>query len=173
MAETEYTGLRAVLNEAAKRRQVRRYYPKNGRAYDCSHVGCGNQAYAKGYCNAHYLRARNGLDMERAIKHRNANKVCDECAQLVGSKGGWGLCKQHYKRLRRQIIKAYFVERMGGRCSACKNQFPLAVYDFHHTGDKDIALGDFIDAGSAARIEAEMAKCVLLCANCHRVHHNS
>lgn len=162
---------RVLVHEAEKRPKIS-YVPRNARDYDCSQDGCVERAYAKGLCNAHYIRQRSGGDMTKPVKQRTANRVCLECDQPTGGKGGWGYCRSHYRRRRRAAIKAYFVERMGGCCSACQGVFPLAAYDFHHLGDKDATLGNLIDGGSAGAIEAEMAKCILLCANCHRIEHN-
>lgn len=164
--------LRDVLGAEASKRQVTSYVPQNARDYGCSHGGCGNVAYAKGLCNAHYIRQRNGVDMDAPIKHRTANKICSECDRPVGGKGGWGLCKTHYRKRRRNAIKAYFVAKMGGHCSHCLGVFPLPAFDFHHLGDKDDSVSDLISNGSAEAIEAELSKCVLLCANCHRIEHN-
>jgi hypothetical protein len=57
-------------------------------------------------------------------------------------------------------------------CSLCVEREP-ACLDFHHVrGSKDFSLGDVMRGRySARRIEAELAKCVVLCANCHRKVH--
>jgi hypothetical protein len=50
------------LIEAALKAQSAVLYnppqPKNARAYACKVTSCPNAAYAGGYCNAHYVRAR-------------------------------------------------------------------------------------------------------------------
>jgi hypothetical protein len=166
------SSLTAVLVHEATKRQVTNYVPKNARAYTCAHGTCDSRAYAKGLCNAHYIRLRAGADMDAPIKHRTANALCTECDKPLDGKAGWGLCRAHYKRRRRAAIKAFFVEQKGGCCSACFGVFPLAAYDFHHLGDKDASIGNLIDGGSVESIEAEMSKCILLCANCHRIEHN-
>jgi len=51
-------------------------------------------------------------------------------------------------------------------------KFPLAAYDFHHTGDKVQDPSTIIANGSVSDIAEEISKCVLLCANCHRVLHS-
>ena len=46
------------------------------------------------------------------------------------------------------------------------------VLDFHHLGDKDSAIAFAVQDGwSLKRIQAEIEKCVVLCANCHRIVH--
>jgi hypothetical protein len=46
--------------------------------------------------------------------------------------------------------------------------------DFHHRDGvkKDMPVSWLVNMGAAwIRIEAEMAKCDLVCANCHRIRH--
>lgn len=60
----------------------------------------------------------------------------------------------------------------GGSCEDCKQTFPYQVYDFHHL---DPAQKEFqwsrMRERTIASIKNELAKCVLLCANCHRIRH--
>jgi hypothetical protein len=59
------------------------------------------------------------------------------------------------------------------KCSRCDENHP-ACLDFHHvdTSTKEFNLGDCVRKGySKERIEAEIAKCIILCANCHRKLH--
>lgn len=64
------------------------------------------------------------------------------------------------------------VAAMGGKCRTCGGVFPLAVYDFHHLGDKDYSPSNLMNNGSIKDIARELSKCVLLCANCHRIEHH-
>jgi hypothetical protein len=63
---------------------------------------------------------------------------------------------------------------MGGKCTDCGGVFPLACFDFHHldpsTKDFDPCRGL---TKSKAKLFAELEKCVLLCANCHRIRHST
>lgn len=44
-----------------------------------------------------------------------------------------------------------------------------AVLDFDHVADKEAAIGQLVFLGaSRERLEAEMARCVVRCANCQR-----
>ncbi len=60
--------------------------------------------------------------------------------------------------------------RWGG-CARCPEK-DLACLDFHHR-DRSDKLGHLgvVRRFSKARILAEIAKCDVLCANCHRKHH--
>lgn len=60
-------------------------------------------------------------------------------------------------------------------CIECGENHSAAL-DFHHVhprkGDKKV--NDLVSDGHAkARISEEIAKCVVLCSNCHRKHHHN
>ena len=57
-------------------------------------------------------------------------------------------------------------------CQLCEENDPCCL-DFHHiNGDKDKNVADFIKGNwSLKRIKEEIAKCQVLCANCHRKVH--
>jgi hypothetical protein len=145
----------------------------NKRGYNCSQDNCDNPAYAKGYCNAHYIRSRKGGDMQAPVRNRNKRKACVDCGGGISDKGGLGRCRKHYKKRRAEIIKQVSVEYLGGKCTDCHQEFPLVVYDFHHTNplEKDHTPSKLISNGSLEGISKEINKCVLLCSNCHRVRH--
>jgi len=69
--------------------------------------------------------------------------------------------------------KTRVVELMGNKCKDCKKSYPLECYDFHHVNpkDKDNTVSWLLHC-SWARIIKEVKKCVLLCANCHRIRHS-
>jgi hypothetical protein len=146
----------------------------NPRAYKCKIDSCINDAYAGGLCNAHYLRKRNGKDLSTPLRHRNKNNKCRHCDKPVDAKGGWSLCKSHYSKRRREIMRSVCIDTLGGCCSKCGEIFPHYVYDFHHIGSlkKDFAISEAIKSVSAEVIASEVAKCILLCANCHRIEHH-
>lgn len=57
------------------------------------------------------------------------------------------------------------------QCSHCGLKDPECM-DYHHVNpaDKDYSITQML-AYSVARLEKEMAKCIVLCANCHRKEH--
>lgn len=58
-------------------------------------------------------------------------------------------------------------------CSVCGENHPACLH-FHHKdrNSKDDGIASALQRGwSVARVEAEMAKCVVLCANCHAKEH--
>lgn len=71
---------------------------------------------------------------------------------------------------RRRVLKLRAVNKLGGKCKLCGYNKHPGVLDFHHidpsTKSFGISSGGF--SRSWTRIEAELRKCVLVCANCHR-----
>lgn len=49
----------------------------------------------------------------------------------------------------------------------------IAALDFHHTDPnlKEGSVSRFISNGQFRKAREEVAKCIVLCSNCHRVHH--
>jgi hypothetical protein len=64
--------------------------------------------------------------------------------------------------------KALLIAYKGGCCKDCGGIFPSCCYDFDHLRDKLFEVG----LGVLRRLEvvkAEVDKCDLVCANCHRI----
>jgi hypothetical protein len=61
----------------------------------------------------------------------------------------------------------------GARCEICGYDRCMEALEFHHLNesDKDFGLSEKGYARSWKRVEKELEKCVLLCANCHREIH--
>ena len=75
------------------------------------------------------------------------------------------------KKCRQNKLKA--IAYLGGHCTDCKNEFPPYVYEFHHL---DPTIKEFTITRIMGRkwenIVPELNKCVLLCANCHKIREN-
>lgn len=135
----------------------------------CAIDGCPNNVIAKGVCNAHYIRAQQGKDLSRPVQART--DACLDCGEPLKAKGGWMRCAKHFKLARQRTIKKALITAMGGCCQKCGGIFSIAVYDFHHVGKKDENPSTLIANASIEKIAEEIEKCILLCANCHRVEH--
>lgn len=76
------------------------------------------------------------------------------------------------RRLTLQERKKIAVDYKGGVCSDCGGKFLPCVYDFHHLNPKE---KDYDPSAAAAlsmqTMYEELEKCILLCANCHRIRH--
>ena len=73
----------------------------------------------------------------------------------------------------RRERKKMAVQALGGACRGCGLAFPARLFEFHHLNarTKDFAISADGILRSWDKIEAELKKCVLLCANCHREVH--
>lgn len=69
--------------------------------------------------------------------------------------------------------KLYFIRELGGKCSICGYAKNISALAFHHIHGKEFQLD--VRALSNRKIEPileEVAKCKLLCNNCHAEIHN-
>ena len=54
-------------------------------------------------------------------------------------------------------------------CMDCKISYPYYLMDFDHVrGQKQANVAELINTLSKKRIDAEIAKCEVVCSNCHR-----
>lgn len=80
---------------------------------------------------------------------------------------------ERQRRRRKEIAKYIFELKESLECSECGENHP-AVLDFHHSNplEKEITVSDAIKSKwSKQRIDEEVAKCIVLCSNCHRKLH--
>lgn len=74
-----------------------------------------------------------------------------------------------YQRRRRQENQAYINDLKSAPCTDCGRGYPPYVMDFDHVrGAKHKRLAQ-LTGGSRQAIDAEIAKCELVCSNCHRI----
>ena len=137
----------------------------------CTIENCQKPSLSKGLCNAHYLRKKKGQEMTKPIRERNPTKTCIECGKETNGKGGYMRCQNHYSLYKRKLIKLQLIEKLGGKCKICNGVFHHAAFDFHHTRDKIEGISSMLLNRSEKEIFKEVEKCILLCANCHRIHH--
>ena len=71
---------------------------------------------------------------------------------------------------RRRKIKTLFIEYKGGKCQVCGYYKYQGALDLHHVNpsEKKFGLGDKGYTRSWEVVKAELDKCILVCANCHR-----
>ena len=75
---------------------------------------------------------------------------------------------------RRQRLRAWVNKRKAERgCSKCGESDPAGL-DFHHPNDdKEMAITEMVTHGySTDQLEGEIARCEVLCANCHKKRHD-
>jgi len=74
------------------------------------------------------------------------------------------------ERIRKK--KLYLANLLGSKCIHCNiesNYENIAIFDFHHIKEKSFNLAPF--TRSLKSLIEESKKCILLCANCHRLEH--
>ncbi len=107
----------------------------------------------KKYCKYGHLRVAENLDKQNH---------CKTCKKL----------KWHSKERVdvRATKRQWFKELKKGPCADCKNSYPSYVMDFDHRPGEGKRFELRRHMGyQAADILAEIKKCDLLCANCHRM----
>jgi hypothetical protein len=74
---------------------------------------------------------------------------------------------------RRKILKEKAIALKGGKCIICGYSKCNAALDFHHIDGKKKDFGISLDGitRSWQRVQKELEKCILVCANCHREIH--
>ena len=97
---------------------------------------------------------KNGFDRQGNQKYRG---YCKACANRRETERYWE--------------KRAFVDAQRERCVKCGDERTY-VLDFHHKDatEKEFTIGK-MKKGSFNVIQAEIDKCVCLCANCHREFH--
>jgi hypothetical protein len=109
--------------------------------------------------------------------HKNKSKTdglqstCKECKKKISSeyfqdsKGHHRILNKERKRKVRQWVMDYLREH---QCIDCGERDPI-VLEFDHRSDKIMGIADMVSFGlSIPKIEEEISKCDIRCANCHR-----
>ena len=78
--------------------------------------------------------------------------------------------KERIKK-RAKKFKKWCVEYKGGKCQMCGYDNCLAALEFHHIGEKSFDISRAVSKEKEV-LEKELDKCILLCANCHRIIHH-
>jgi hypothetical protein len=77
-------------------------------------------------------------------------------------------------RIERKKALRKIADEAKGPCVDCGRVYHPCAMDFHHidSEDKDMEISKMIGMGaSQERLRAEIAKCEVLCAICHRIRH--
>ena len=100
-------------------------------------------------------------------------KLCKKLYIYDRSKGHRkDICNYCMVKRQRKKIKKHLISLLGGKCERCGYNKCISALEFHH---KDPLEKDFALSGSKIlsikKMEEEVKKCTLFCANCHREEH--
>jgi hypothetical protein len=130
-------------------------------------------------CSPFSMHNTRNLNVPKVEGHtRNPKDFCAGCGKSPEEtsfyeSSGSRYCKKciNESKLARDIaLKKKAIEYKGGRCNHCGYVGHTASYDFHHLRDKEMSWHMMRNVGWE-KAAAELDKCELLCANCHRVVH--
>lgn len=76
-------------------------------------------------------------------------------------------CIERWRKRKQDAIESF-----GGKCHDCNKEYHPAVFEFHNLDptQKDVDWSK-LRLRSKEAISLELSKCVMLCANCHRIRH--
>jgi hypothetical protein len=111
---------------------------------------------------------------------RSPCKQCNraESKARYEQEGSIGKTNNAIRQEARLELKRKLVAAAGGCCTRCGYNKSIYALDFHHPGkDKENTVSNLLTLAVGKKSEhmalalAEAAKCILLCANCHREVH--
>lgn len=121
------------------------------------------KAYMQRYC-----REWNNANREKRRGYSNAWKARnpDKCRDYVLAHPELCLAKDRkYKQSKQEQLNAL----KSGPCADCGGSFPPECMDFDHVRGEKIAGVSQLLTRSRHKAVAEIAKCELVCSNCHRI----
>jgi len=104
------------------------------------------------------------------------NPACRDCQHTFNKDYYEGDAKERHLQqvkerteLAREAARDYVYQYLLSHpCEICGERDPI-VLEFHHVGEKDMTITRMVSGGwSIKRIQAELDKCQVLCASCHR-----
>lgn len=164
------------LRQKERRQQVKGQLiaERGGRCVDCGYakVVAALEFHHRDARTKDFAIGGAGVSRERLwAEAAKCDLVCANChrARHAATRGaGGGPVVQARRRTKQRAV-----ELLGGRCEGCGSAVPVAAFEFHHrdAGTKEFAISADGVPRRWALIVAELGKCVLLCANCHREVH--
>jgi hypothetical protein len=109
---------------------------------------------------------------------RNTQR-CKACKRIVDRKSYHRRCEVQvtkvtaYQKARIEVNQRYIISYLAEHpCTVC-GEARIPCLEFHHVNpaEKLFTIGAYQGA-PLTTLRTEIAKCVVLCANCHKMHHN-
>lgn len=108
------------------------------------------------------------------MPYKDPQKAKEAKARIYREKNGRAKAVAHNRkeRAKRKLIVDEYKLKHG--CARCGYKQYAPAIDAHHTGEKNFCIADGVkECKSIEAILAELEKCELVCANCHRVEHHT
>jgi len=103
--------------------------------------------------------------------NRGYQRYCRVCARAyekvwrINNKDKTAVIAKKHRQKASEYVRQI---KDNAQCMDCKVRYPYYVMDFDHLRDKRFSLAHRKD-NHISRIKEEIAKCELVCANCHRI----
>jgi len=94
------------------------------------------------------------------------DRVTENHTYYVKTKDRYRESRALSRQVNRDRIHQAIVAAKDRPCADCGIEYPYYVMDFDHRGDKSFTIGSHRH-GSLERVLTEIAKCDIVCANCH------
>lgn len=104
------------------------------------------------------------------VSSRNKTGIQPTCKECMKSK------YNPNRNIRSGNLKLELIRELGGKCVACGTEATIdnyVIFDFHHVNPKEKDFTINSHRGSLSDIKEELKKCVVMCANCHRLYHHN
>lgn len=105
------------------------------------------------------------------------DSACRVCRKAYGveyyKKDGIKARKSRQSSIRYHENRARTIEMFDDKCLDCDQWFPPNLYDIHHLEpeEKEYDICDLMARKWTENTDRELAKCIMLCPNCHRARH--
>jgi len=162
------------LKKRRRRRKSELVAARGGHCLDCGYSAsvAALEFHHRDPTTKSFALAEFGGALERLLREaQKCDLLCANCHRVRHAAHDSVTLDPVVAHRRRRKLKA--VSHMGFTCYACGRDGPPALFEFHHwnADEKDFAISDSGIPRRWTTVVAELAKCVMLCANCHREVH--
>ena len=135
--------------------------------------GCGQtlNKYDGNYRTRDYISGHNGRKYKDSLEYK---KVYRENNKDKINQRGYKHKRKYYQEKREKLLL-----HRGNECFNCgikHDGINTAIFDFHHVDPNTKLMNlssNALDSTNIKTLLIESEKCIILCANCHRLHHHT